>query len=1670
MKPLKSILKQSTNPPPLTPDELETKISYFSPHEPGSFSRMLQSVIQQLAGQSVSSRLDAYMALNGALKAYESVPDPDAMAAKMGLLMQFISRDIVWRNSSDSLDVNILTQALKLVLAILFNQKLSAALDDDFRTFLMDRSISVIEQKDMPKAVVKSHLVLLAYQRFRPSIVTQGRAERIIYALQTIEDRCSGNNVVATRLVIYQRLMEQATGTMLHKMKDWLEPVIHCMLSSVKDVRIRAIEMCTLAGLRLGTHPHASKALLEMFQAEVEDGQSYCDFLILRLMQMIADKDLGADAPHIWSAIILFFRNKRYTLEKWPNFKAWLQILQKCLNSSNLEIRHQGHLAWNKLVFAIQPDATVGRVAFEMLKVPPMSGMERKGSDQQSKFIRQYALESYYNLLHYALKPGLSYEELDTAWESFVHPVLTDMIKANDKRRYIACRILHGLCTASQGMWNMDAAFEAAPIRSEELPRLEPRWVRSRMAKILKLMEPLLASGMWTPLEKSTAMSVTWHALMQSLADAGSQEVKTSSELKEAIALLTELFQRLWTNCAEPNADADATNFLERFAALVATAVQCVGVGPFTEDFLLRTKDNGIQPALTPSHRVSKHQSPPRSPLVLTFGLFYEPPSIVKDIPKIAEIASTTLQLLTSSRSTTAACMDLLRRSVQIWFSVNAPGASQHIASALWKCIAESTVALLESTHTSSNEQDSQTLGLELRNACIILANGVKFASDSKACFAAALQLFQAMMSHAKTEAGNNGALLAVVEPTARLVVEADPSLPYEARLQLATEIFSKAAWPRSRLDVDQARKALWGVGLAPYKSASIDAFHYLYRLAVDVMTQSYDALEELDGGVGESVAAFVRSLMSLLKACPISLIAVALRNTQDGLAVWISDKARKTSVDDSVQEMVCSSWVEVVALLEKLPHKDSTLLQALDKLLTAGFSSPHRAVVNKAIEFWNDTFGCQKSLVYPPDLRKILHARSFEAELSLPGFPDGQDDSGSVELPAFFESQPAMATWPNFPIPSKTPIRPSSRMASASPAKAEMPASSPAKTTSSSRHRKASAKKARLRHDDSQIQFAPIESSPIRFEESQMLTERQREVKARQNDDAQMFPALSSSPVTKPFVAAKKFQGRLDFTSELAEQSLPVGTPTGLPEAGAPMSDGILSSPTPSSSKGVEPAPIETHESDAETTQDPPSSPPRMDKDAGPIDKEVDSDPRDETAFEKAPIHRDSDLPSDTILPNEQLLREQAEVVEDEEEEKEDEEQEEQVETDPDQTIGTTFVAPSPVKQPPQPAPAPEVVEVASQEDATQENVSPEDVTEVGMTVVEDSFVQLPPAEDNKEIHDSPAGSQQDQPNGSSKKRKRSTSKGFSYKKRKSQSPLKDAVTNFFSRFRRSQPEEDDEDIEDEIVVASSQPSESPNDKEKLLKPRSPIVEVPVRASDRTDVLTQDEATSAEAEVSGGSQQKKRGRRRPRKSQTSKTSSPAASPLAQRPERQGKSLKRKSSALSEASAAEDELKTSVFEGTRAGAASKTTKQRQGPDAKLVQQAQSSPEQAELPRPTRRRSRQASQEDAAAVGTAEAPVSGDARQNEDSILEEHANSQQQSADEHYGAAPTTPNAAVSERQIATPKSIMGRLRDALSDLSKTFLGAQEEREMDDMLYEIRREVHEAGRRGRDMEG
>ncbi len=112
-----------------------------------------------------------------------------------------------------------------------------------------------------------------------------------------------------------------------------------------------------------------------------------------------------------------------------------------------------------------------------------------------------------------------------------------------------------------------------------------------------------------------------------------------------------------------------------------------------------------------------------------------------------------------------------------------------------------------------------------------------------------------------------------------------------------------------------------------------------------------------------------------------------------------------------------------------------------------------------------------------------------------------------------------------------------------------------------------------RFRHDDSQIQFAAIDSSPIRLDEleSQMLTDRQKEVRQRQILEATaMFPHVGLAPQPRDHLSngpAPKLE-----LSKNGMAGSPMGTGGDSPSSpidGTTLDDVIGSSPTPRSRSG---------------------------------------------------------------------------------------------------------------------------------------------------------------------------------------------------------------------------------------------------------------------------------------------------------------------------------------------------------------------------------------------------------------------------------------------------------------------------------------------------------------------
>ena len=749
--------------------------------------------------------------------------------------------------------------------------------------------------------------------------------------------------------------------------------------------------------------------------------------------------------------------------------------------------------------------------------------------------------------------------------------------------------------------------------------------------------------------------------------------------------------------------------------------------------------------------------------------------------------------------------------------------------------------------------------------------------------------------------------------------------------------------------------------------------------------------------------------------------------------------------------------------------------------MLVAGFSSPHRAIVNETVLFWNETFCNEQSIAYPTKLESVLRARVVDADISLPTFPDSNVEHVPATLPPFFDSQSQISidrpvSKAGYDLVHNKLTGNSSQFPAQSAYFTAQHSSVGPRASFSSAIKKAihssgsSTPKARLRHDDSQIQFAPIDSSPLPpADESQLLTEHQKEVKIRQQQSAQLFPDFSSSPMAQSTALPKTLPKRLNFAShaDQQEENEAPGTPTGLPDVNGLVSDDMPSSPTPSSTKDASQGVMEMEEDKEaeEVPQDPPSSPPQAAEDEdnglqqlkhtqyefGPDDAPVEAIDFAETNHEdtvedeevpeaqQAPENGSesqaqtdemvsaSEFPSDSQLPTAQLQLEAEADVDAQE-----------------SIVKMTGLQARKVAEPQENAQADRSQKVERAHDAEDVNSESQSAStdstsktdEGEVTRVENSFIEPSALGTEAETQSNTGGQHSQRTN---RKRKRPSSIVYTAKKRKQQSPFTRVFSSFNNFLRRSQEEEDD-DMEEEIVVASSQPSSSPatNRTRQATGLPSKMTNAPV---DPTEELKEEIDAPPP----------KPGRGRPRKSETPTPSQPLAGPA--------RSLKRMVSTLSNASASESRVATSFVKDTPAPI--KTRKQREGHVGKATRASKSSHRVPGTIRPARRTV-------AAVVVESTVPASqqGDAADDDSQLAaaeeEENPNlcsPEKQLADEQA--------AAFNDRPILTPRSILGRLRNALSDLGGMILGSQDERNFDDVLFELRRATHEAARRGRE---
>jgi hypothetical protein len=901
LKPTKSILKPYNGVNPIDRRSGTGKLA--APHTYPNFATMLESIIKQLAGEDRSSRIDAYLTLSGVLKASDDVPDPKALKEKMGLLTQFIQRDMSVKTASGTLDTVVINNALSLLAIFVWNPPIADWLSNEFCTYVVEHAISAIKDPLVSKDIVKHILFILGRQNFSAKVMNAERARRLIETLVNIEEHVKGRSIVLGRVSIYRKLLRQARTSMLASV-PWVENLFADMTSNSREVRAPAVAFGSEAALLLGTEKQVSRAVMDLFRRDIGEIK-YAHSYSKRLGLMVQNKQDGDLVPQIWSIVVLFLRYRTHQLEHWEFMMPWMHVIEKCFNSSDHDIKTQANLAWNRLVFAIQPDeSTVPTMVKFLGKVLDLQ-LKRKLMGRHAKEARQITIGSVCNLLYYALNPNATASQLDLYWDEYMIQLVGKTLVARDQVHSEteeedlahACDIISALLDISPKAWINNRATETAIVKADELPSIDPKWIRKNAERVFKVLGPMIQKYFNDLIKWESSIELLWSKFVASVGAAGAKEVKVSNDTMSSVACVFTLLYKLWETGPKdlPGDESSLYQpFQKTFTLLVTMTISSLGVLPFTERLLAMGPQDNFAIVATPSHHPHKPQGEIKCPLHHLFVLLARPPSGVDCDDGYLEMAKNILEPFFEDRKTRRSRIELAKDLCQLLPLLASDTQASQAPLVLWQVLAgfammSFDLKTVSGTNSSSTGSLDQPLGTEYRNLVKILEYGILLSLTAP--LPEWKELLAATIAQVTSDAGQSGRAISIIEPLSRALEDRIALKEQMPSIAYCTILVSNALYPVDKQSLEAARRRLWGISNHISNSASLDPYSHFYVYLRYCLQQSYSSLVS-----DISVDAFelLSSVSTLVHGCPISHANGLLVGIQDGLAPWVLDQTAK--------------------------------------------------------------------------------------------------------------------------------------------------------------------------------------------------------------------------------------------------------------------------------------------------------------------------------------------------------------------------------------------------------------------------------------------------------------------------------------------------------------------------------------------------------------------------------------------------------------------------------------------------------------------------------------------------------------------------------------------------------------------------------------------------------
>jgi hypothetical protein len=899
-RPGKSILKVAHDPRPLGP-----AIGNGIEGDGASavIADMLDSTIQQLSGADRTSKLDAYMTLNQALKASDNLPDRIALQQQMGLFMQFIKEDIKARTAEGALDSQLANHAAVLLSTFLGFPAIASTLTNDFGVHIIEHCIRAFEDEATPKDVARHLMAIVGTQRFSTKVLNVERGTRLVKALHDIEFHTRGRSILISRILIYSHLLRHYRHVMVASHEHWIISLFSDMTSQIKEQRSAAIRLGLEAAFALGREKTFSRHVMELLRAACGE-EEFIAYFTRRLATMAKSSEEIIFVPQIWSAVLLFVPN----VHQWDYFNPWLKIIQDCFNNPDISVKRETNLAWDRLIYHVHFDAEsfikrAGTWAQPMDR-QVKSSVTRAGAEDRHRMV----LASVCNLFYYAFKPTADLKYLHQLWDLQVNPIITGFVdRRDDSLVHLndACTILTVLLNGSppRRSWDEDRVAKVEKegvIRPEELPAIDAKWIRRYADRVMGLVLPILRKRFHELADSQSQIHALWLTMINAIKIASAKEVKVSQDMSSFVAHALGVVEKIWSvglsqsrpvrAKATSGQDLDANSasqFLGSMKVLIYTMVEKLGFLPFTESHLYRDSQDGFVMAAT-GNRASKNQGMPRPAIHHLFSILSSLPPGITDNGDFSGFLGAIFDPFFSHNLKTGKAR--LRFALDLLQPIPAEVLCPY---GVWELIARNVSngfrESQNSHHSNTSSLDDTPLGHEYRDVVKILERGLR--SVPNLSWPAWQEALEVVSSRVRDETGDAGLAMSVIEPLARTALDLEPQTALQAsnRYKAIIELVSLAVHPRDRQAVESARRRLWGTAMAGARPGSHDPFDSLYQLINSTSQSLYDSIDspehdEVTTRLLGTVADFVGDPRD-------DHFVSTVIELQTGIACWIRDE-----------------------------------------------------------------------------------------------------------------------------------------------------------------------------------------------------------------------------------------------------------------------------------------------------------------------------------------------------------------------------------------------------------------------------------------------------------------------------------------------------------------------------------------------------------------------------------------------------------------------------------------------------------------------------------------------------------------------------------------------------------------------------------------------------------